>query len=300
MSKITFTAKVKNELSREAIIPKCCLKAQTYGLLLFGRSFDFKEISYYTENDVIADFYNKSIFELTNIAPQVKTPDGKHTLYIEKEEERRIIFNYFGHAENELTLRINRSNITDECCFGAFIRGVFISCGTVSSPTKSYHLEFVVPFLKLCNDLINMLQELGLPPGHIVRSGYHVLYYKGSEKIEDLLTLMGATDASLELMGTKIVKDMRNKVNRMVNSELANISRTVEASGKQISTIDLIEKKIGIDSLPPELRELAILRRKNPEATLSAIGKMLSKPLSRSGVNHRLKKIINIATELEQ
>ena len=207
---------------------------------------------------------------------------------------------YFGHSPNELSLRINRANLSDDCCFGAFIRGAFFSCGTVTSPEKNYHLEFVVPHLKLSLDMIKLLDEVKLNPKHIVRNGNHIVYFKDSESIEDLLTLMGATNASLELMGIKMQKNMINSVNRKVNFEVANLSRTVEASIQQINAINLIDNNVGLGHLPAALRDVAFLRRDNPEISLKELGELVSPSISRSGVNHRLKRIVEIAEELEK
>ncbi|MBR5620416.1 MAG: DNA-binding protein WhiA, partial [Clostridia bacterium] len=185
-----------------------------------------------------------------------------------------------------------------ECCFASFIRGVFLACGSISSPEKSYHLEFVVPFLKLSNDLFSFLQELGFPPKHIMRKGYHIIYYKDSESIEDLLTLMGATNATLRLIGIKVDKDMRNHVNRRVNFETANIDRSVQAGTQQIDAIRKIERTRGLDSLPQGLQEIAQIRLEHPEATLYELEQLFEGRLSRSGINHRLKRLEQIASQL--
>ncbi len=212
--------------------------------------------------------------------------------------ERRAVLNAFGHSAGELSLRINRANLADECCFAAFIRGVFLSCGSISSPEKNYHLEFVVPFLKLSNDLFSFLQELGFPPKHVMRKGYHIIYYKDSASIEDLLTLMGATNATLRLIGVKVDKDMRNHVNRRVNFETANIDRSVQAGAVQVEAIRKIEKARGLDSLPQGLQEIARIRLENPEATLIELEELFEGRLSRSGINHRLKRLEQIASDL--
>ncbi len=130
------------------------------------------------------------------------------------------------------------------------------------------------------------------------RKNSYILFFRDSETIEDVLTIMGAVNSTLELMGIKIHKDMRNMVNRKVNFETANITRTVEAASAQIKAIETIVNKKGMDFLPPALREVATLRIENPDATLRELGEKLSKPISRSGVNHRLNKIIEISMEI--
>ena len=298
MNNISFSSDTKNELTQDRIVSQCCLKAQAYGLVLFGRSFSHRQISFFTENAAVADYYKDNIFKTTGIVAHIETKATKNKkLKIKTLAERTQLLEYFGHSKNELVLRINRANINGECCFGAFIRGVFLACGSVTSPDKNYHLELVVPYLRLCNDLITVLEEMGLSPKHTQRNGYHLVYFKDSENIEDLLTNMGATDSSLKLMGIKMQKNMRNKVNRKINFELANISKTVEAASNQIKAIEHIDKQIGLKELPKSLYEVAILRLENPSLSLADLGRLLNPPISRSGVNHRLDRIVKIAEE---
>ncbi len=146
---------------------------------------------------------------------------------------------------------------------------------------------------------MKFLEELELNPKYIVRKGNHVIYFKDSENIEDILAIIGAQDASLYVMGIKIMKDMKNKVNRKLNFELSNIGKTVDAANLQVEAIKYIDSKSGIESLPENLQKLAYLRLEYEEASLSELCKMLDEPLSRSGVNHRLNRIVKIADSLK-
>ena len=162
-------------------------------------------------------------------------------------------------------------------------------------------MEFVVSFLNLARDFMTLLSEisaLDLQPAFINRKGAYVIYIKGSERIADLLTYMGASYAAMELMQVKMVKEVRNYVNRKTNFETANIDKTVSAAAKQVAAIEKIVKGVGIESLPEELRELATLRYENPEMSLRELGEGLSEPISRSGVNHRLQRIMKLAENL--
>lgn len=296
---MSFSTDVKNELIALPVLSDCCRHAQAYGLLLFGRSFSSANISFAAENRTVAEQYASCIAGITGNAAEYSDRPGKMAIVsVKTAVDRRAVLEAFGHSAGELSLRINRANLADDCCFAAFMRGVFLSCGTVSSPEKSYHLEFVVPFLKLSNDLFSFLQELGFPPKHVMRKGYHVIYYKDSESIEDLLTLMGATNATLRLISVKIDKDVRNHVNRRVNFETANIDRSVQAGAAQIEAIYKIDKRQGLDSLPPGLQEIAQVRIANPEASLYELEELFEGRLSRSGINHRLKRLVQIAAEL--
>ena len=135
---------------------------------------------------------------------------------------------------------------------------------------------------------------------YVERKGLYVLYFKGSEDIEDMLTLMGATKSSIELMNVKILKDVRNKANRIANCDAANIERTLKASEKQIEDIEYIMNTEGLESLTPELRNMAELRLENPDVSLKELGEMLDKPVGRSGANHRLKKLMEIAEQIRE
>lgn len=296
---MSFSSSVKNELGSIEILSSCCLHAQVYGLVLFAH-FSPADISITTENSDTARVFSEGLTELCGTQPELLSSESKKITYsVEKPADRVKVYDAFGHSPKEISLRINRSNITDDCCASAFVRGVFMACGTVTDPNKNYHLEFVVPHKRLCTDLITLLEEFELRPKYVVRKGYHIVYFKDSESIEDLLTFMGATVSSLEVMGVKMQKDVINRVNRMINSEMSNLSKTIDAASKQIAAIELIESTCGIDSLPENLREIAQLRLENPETSLKELGTMLETPISRSGVNHRLEKILSIAADIE-
>ncbi len=296
---MSFSSEVKKELVSLPVLSDCCKHAEAYGLLLFGRSFSSAAISFAAENRSVSEKYAACIRKIIGEEPAYSDRPGKMAIVsVKTAVERREILNAFGHTAGELSLRINRANLSEECCFAAFIRGVFLACGSISSPEKNYHLEFVVPFLKLSNDLFSFLQELGFPPKHVMRKGYHIIYFKDSANIEDLLTLMGATNATLRLIGVKVDKDMRNHVNRRVNFETANIDRSVQAGSAQVEAIKKIARARGLDSLPQGLQEIARIRLDNPEATLYELETLLNGRLSRSGINHRLKRLVQIASQL--
>ena len=202
----------------------------------------------------------------------------------------------FGHNDGG-SLKINHSNFDCEGCINAFVAGAFLSCGTVSTPQKDYHLEFTVPYLNLSKSLVTLLGEIELAPKTSNRKGYNIVYFKGSEAIEDCLYLMGASSAMFEMMNVEIVKDFRNKANRTANCEAANIEKTVKASFAHIKAIERIESAKGQKKKKNDLKEMAVLRRDNPELSLAELSKLSG--MSRSGVNHRLKRIVQIAENLE-
>ncbi|MBQ6266735.1 MAG: DNA-binding protein WhiA [Clostridia bacterium] len=294
---MSFSSNLKSELSKIEILSPCCKHAQVYGLVLFAH-FSKYNLSITTENPDVFDMYLQSI-RACGVTPVInETGSKKLTAYVRSEEEKSRVFAQFGHTLTEPTLRLNRANLADECCTSAFLRGVFLSCGTVTDPERGYHLEFVVPYKRLSTDLMKLLNELELSPKSIVRKGNHIVYFKDSESIEDLLTFIGASDASLYVMNIKIEKDMKNKINRLINFEMSNLNKTLDASTEQIAAIEFIRAHGGISLLPEQLQELAILRLENSDASLSTLQSLLSEPISRSGINHRLARIVEFADRL--
>lgn len=295
---MSFSQDVKNELLRIEYEHSCCEKAMLYGICIFGKSFSSFGVSMQSENEELAEFYKELIKKYCNVECDVKrSPGGRnYSVNIEDSVECDKILGVFGHNDGG-SLKINHSNFDCEGCINAFVAGAFLSCGTVSTPQKDYHLEFTVPYLNLSKSLVTLLGEIELAPKTSNRKGYNIVYFKGSEAIEDCLYLMGASSAMFEMMNVEIVKDFRNKANRTANCEAANIEKTVKASFAHIKAIERIESAKGLDYLKNDLKEMAVLRRDNPELSLAELSKLSG--MSRSGVNHRLKRIVQIAENLE-
>ena len=180
----------------------------------------------------------------------------------------------------------------------AYIRGAFIGGGSISNPEKTYHLEFVTHSEEYAVDLSKLINSYGLNSKVIQRKNSYIIYIKEGEQIVDLLNIIGAQSCLLELENIRIMKEMRNNVNRLVNCETANLSKTVNAAVRQVESIKLIQSQIGLQRLPKNLREIAELRLNYPDESLKELGEMLDPPVGKSGVNHRLRKIEKIAEEL--
>lgn len=296
---MSFSSDVKSEISKTENLSSCCFHAQVYGLVLFAH-FSKYNFSITTENSDVFSLYLSYLRDYCGVEPTISDSGTKKlTAYLKTDKDKETVFEKFGHTLKETSLRINRANISDECCASAFLRGVFLSCGTVTSPERGYHLEFVVPYKRLCMDLMKFMDEIGLKPKYIVRKGNHIIYFKDSESIEDILAIIGAQDASLYVMGVKIEKDVKNKVNRRLNFEMSNIIKTVDAANLQVEAIEYIESKSGISSLSENLQKIARVRLENPESSLSELEKILDEPISRSGINHRLGRIVKIAEKMK-
>ena len=302
---MSFSYSVKKELCG-LMIDRDRKFACLYGMLLFCKNFDADSIVFQTENDMVCNLFCEladDVLErhkvVTVSSNEKKNNTVLYTLSIEKLEDREEIIYRFHISSRSLIHRIQRENINNNDVF-AFVAGAFLSCGSISEPLKDYHLEFSVPYYNLMLDLTELLSEIGFNVKSTERKGNHVIYMKDSEVIEDLITFMGATMSSIELMNVKILKDVRNKANRIANCDAANIDRTLKASDKQIADIEYIVDKIGIENMPPDLAEIAELRLEFPEMSLKELGEELEKPLGRSGVNHRLKRISALAEQLRE
>ncbi|MGN1090714.1 MAG: DNA-binding protein WhiA [Huintestinicola sp.] len=302
---MSFSQNVKEELC-SVITDRDKEYACFYGMLLFCRHFGAEEILFQTENKLAADMFTKlservigrgKITEISE-APK-KNGAVLYSIRIPRETDREEIIFRFRISSRSLIHRIQEDIIDNNNVF-AFIAGAFLSCGSMTEPMKAYHLEFAVPFEELCGDLKAVLARLGIESKYVERKGLFILYFKGSEDIEDMLTLMGATRSSIELMNVKILKDVRNKANRIYNCDNANIERTLKASSKQIEDIEYIMNTEGFDDLTPELRNMAEIRLENPDVSLKELGTMLDKPIGRSGANHRLKKLQEIAEQIRK
>ena len=190
--------------------------------------------------------------------------------------------------------------VSSICCKRSYIRGAFISVGSVNNPEKNYHLEFVLPSYELAVQLRDLVNTFNLDSKVVERKDHFVVYLKEGEQIVDLLNVMGAHIALMDLENVRIVKEMRNDINRKVNCETANLNKVVLAAVKQLEDITYIQQTIGLDKLPRQLKELAQLRLEYPDISLKELGTFLSDPVGKSGVNHRLRKISNLAETLRE
>lgn len=296
---MSFSSELKGELLRIEAENPCCLLAESYGLMLFGRGFSANELSLSTENKAVALKYRYLAKRLCGTEPQLlQATAKKYKVEIESRQDRLKVLSAFGYDGTERTRRLNWSNIQEDCCVGAFLRGAFLACGTINSPEKNYHLEFVVPHYNLSRDLKKFLENSDFAPKEVRRNGLYVLYFKKTEEIQNLLGIMGASKFVMEFIDVIVYKDIRNNVNRRLNFESANLNKTVNAAMRQIELLEKLQKTAVFSELSEELREIARLRLENPDYSLQQIGEALVPPMSRSGVNHRLHKLCDMAEKL--
>ncbi len=271
-----------------------------YGMLLFSRTLTREKICFQSKShkssETFADLF-EAVFHIKLDCKKTVAKNGKAT-YIYDITDKAVIDAVFAKYRLESGERHMNPEIVSIGSYGVFTAGVFLAGGSVNDPEKEYHLEFTSPEESLANELMNLLSDIGVASGLTVRRGQFIVYIKDSECIEDTLTFINAQQCTLEIMNVKIYKDMRNKVNRQTNCEMANLDKSLKASQKHIEDIQLIARTKGLDSLSDELREIAELRMENMESSLKDLGEMVNPPISRSGVNHRLNKLGKIADEI--
>ena len=268
-------------------------------MLLFCRTLNREHICFQSESRISAELFCslfEAVFRKKLSVTEHLRKNGVVLCSCDTDSETaQEVFQKYRLADNA---RLIDSEIIATNSLGVFTAGVFLACGSVNDPAKEYHLEFACPEESLAEQLVILLGDIGVTAKTVIRRGQHIVYIKGSESIEDTLTFIGASSCTLELMNMKIYKDIRNKANRIANCDAANIDKVVKAAMKQIDDIKLIDHAVGLDTLSDELREVAQLRLDNIDMSLQEIGETLSEPISRSGVNHRFKKLAKLADEI--
>jgi len=300
-NKHTFSAGVKAELCKQSISRECCAAAEAYGILLYCNMFTPREIKIITSSRELSQriprLFRKAFGVDFDVLPP-ENPTGKSIFLITDTAKIAAIFEKFGYdAQSSLVHHINLGVLEDECCKASFIRGAFLAGGSITDPEKRCHLEFVTAHMHVSRELFAMLLEMGFAPKDTMRAGHCITYFKNSEAIEDLFTTIGAPGSAMEMMNAKVEKDMRNAINRRVNCDSANADRIVSAAQGQLDKIRELDHEIGIDNLPRDLQEVAILRIANPEASLSDLAMLSDPPVSKSCINHRLRKLMNFKVE---
>lgn len=299
---MSFSGQVKQEIVEHKLKRNCCRHAAAYGIACFARTFDQNSLLLYTEYKSIAEYAQWLYHQLgiSGIVSQKGTvTNPAYTFEILDKNSISHLQELFGIQEST-ALRINSKNICCSYCTGAFLGAVFLSSGTMSDPNKDYHLEFNCTRQGLAKDLEGILAQQQFRPKRTLRKGVSIIYIKSSEAIEDLLTLMGATASSLELMNLKVYRDIRNKANRITNCETANIDKIVLSNLKTIQAIQTL-KDAHVWHLQPETLQYAgELRLQWPDLSLAQLAEKFNPPISKSGLNHRLRKIESIAAALQE
>lgn len=311
---MSFSSKVKNELARHIPEARHCRLAEIGAMISMCGHIKEQNGNYkfkiQTENPSVAKKFFillKNTFQInTQIVIRKNVNLHKNRYYmvnVEHPVEAKKVLKATkmlikDGTEYKLRKSIDPLLVQSRCCKRAYIRGAFLGGGSVSDPEKNYHLELVAGSETYCESLTKLVNEFGLQSKMVVRKRYYILYIKDGTQIVDMFNIMGAHKALMDLENVRIIKEMRNNVNRIVNCETANLNKTVSAAVKQIEDITYIQDKIGLDSLPDNLREMARVRLQYTDASLKELGTLLDPTVGKSGVNHRLRKISSIAEKL--
>ncbi len=313
---MSFTADTKKELTTVLPGKKCCQLAQIAGFLRYAGSIKLMEggpgIKLVTESPAVArlfltlcrDYFGaKAALSLESPGPLSK--GHSYELLITPAMNAEGILRETGmlavrEGKNFLTDGIAPELVRRRCCRKAMLRGIFLAAGSISDPARGYHLEIVCATQQRAEDLRRLINSFGLHAKLLERRGRYVVYIKDGDQIGDFLNIMGASSQFFRFQDVRITREMRNRANRLNNCENANTEKAVDASQRQLAQIALIEKVAGLDSLPEKLQQTAILRKENPELSLSELAELFEPPLKKSGLNHRFEKIASIAEDLQK
>ena len=296
---MSFSFDTKNELCRLPVQKLCCARAEAYGILLYCNTFSSTEVRIITENPNFAGRLPKLFhraFGLRFDRQPEPGAEGKMVFQITERKKLDHITNLLGYDPRQnLVLHINFAMLEEECCRASFLRGIFFAGGSVTDPLKRYHLELTTSHAQASRELDALLRECGYPPKSVSRNGSFVTYFKQSDQIEDFLTLIGAPVAAMKIMSAKLEKDLRNSVNRRLNCDSANLDKAVLAAQEQMESIRALQEAGLLEQLPDKLQLTAALRLENPELTLSELAEEFDPPMSKSCLNHRLRKLSELA-----
>ena len=313
---MSFSGEIKDELSRQMTPARHCQIAELAALLsicgsIIITSRNEYHLKIHTENHAVA----RKVFTLVkktfnieadiSIRRNMNRQSSVYSVIVKKHEDALRILQATKLLEeqesefDEIHI-VNPIVIQQTCCKRAFLRGVFLAAGSVSDPTKSYHLEIVCNAEEMAVQMTQLLSTFSIEAKIVQRKKVFVVYVKEGSQIVDILNIMEAHISLMDLENVRILKEMRNTVNRKVNCETANINKTVSAAMKQIEDITYLRDTIGLSQLPKRLKETALVRLENPEASLKELGELLSQPVGKSGINHRLRRLGELADKVRQ
>ena len=302
---LSFSASAKAEVCRNIPAKQCCALAECFGILLFCNHFTSEKIRIITESREFAallpKLFKKAFYMDFDVLPKAEAT-GKLNFQITDPDKISDIMEWYGFdPQDTLSMHINLAVIEEDCCKAAFLRGAFLAGGSVTDPSKGYHMELNTTHQSVAREGLSLIQEaVGFVPKAAARGGGQVLYFKQSDLISDYLTYLGAPVSAMGIMEAKLEKELNNNVNRRCNCDDANISKVVEAAQEQLNAIGLLRQRKLLEHLPAKLYQAAEAREKHPEASLTELAAMMVPPITKPAMNHRLKKLVSMAREAEK
>ncbi|MGL6173981.1 MAG: DNA-binding protein WhiA [Cellulosilyticaceae bacterium] len=312
---MSFSSSVREELIKVPLGPRHCMIAEIGAFILMSGKIEESggkyNIEIQLENEAIARKYFTMIKKTFNINTEVTfiihKSKRKETYILKVEDPDKVktileATTILQAETNGWILRdyMDQTIVQSICCKRAYLRGAFLGGGSLSDPEKGYHLEFVSPTCEHARYLQEVMNTLEMDAKIVIRKNNYVIYLKEGSQIVDLLNIMGAHVALMELENIRIVKEVRNNVNRLVNCETANLKKTVSAAVRQVQDIEYLQNTVGLSSLPENLQQIARYRLEYSSATLKELGELLSPPVGKSGVNHRLRKLSELADQIRE
>lgn len=299
---VSFSAAAKSEICRVFPQKKCCALAECFGILLYCNSFTVDGIRIITESRELAGMLPKLFRKAFGVSFDLQPePEAAGKLIFQITDQGKIcqIMSEYGFDIHDTwALHVNLPVLENDCCKAAFLRGAFLTGGSVTDPIKGYHMEITTTHHSVARETnVLMWETLGFYPKDALRSGAQVLYIKNSELISDFLTFLGAPVAAMGIMEARLEKELNNKVNRRCNCDDANTSKVVEAAQEHLNAIRILRDRGIIEKLPGKLQQAIEAREANPEASLAELASLMDPVISKPAMNHRLKKIVELAKE---
>lgn len=315
---MSFSSSTKNEVSRLPILDRCCALAELSAIIRMNATIQIKmdnrlSLKFVTENAAIARrifsllkyLYSENVEVMVRRNRQLKK-NNNYLIYVRENSLTRQILEDTGFAiDDDNIYLVTKYDIPEKivekrCCKRAYIRGSFLGGGSISNPEKGYHMEFVTNGEDYGLKLSNLINSFDLNSKVIERKDNYVIYLKEGEQLVEILNIIEAHQALLKFEDIRVFKDVRNNINRLVNCETANLGKVIDASLRQVNNIEYIDRMMGLEKLPENLQEVAHLRLEYRDASLKELGSKLNPPVGKSGVNHRFRKIDEIAERLER
>ncbi len=304
---MSFTAEIKDELSRREIDCRGCKRAQLSALIrIEGRLSANYRLEITTETAAVARCTVRLIHELYKLKTEITTRRSvlhksyNYLIVVPAQIALKEALNDLGIlSEDGIELGIAAKLVKRDCCAAAYLRGAFLGGGFIADPRGDFHFELTTGHEALADGLVDIMRDHDIPARMVRRRNVFIVYLKGADSIIDYLGLVGAYRGVLAMENVRVTKSVRNDVNRRLNAEIANQQKSIDASFSQMQAIQKIVSARGLDTLPPALRELASLRLNHPDVTLRELGELASPPLSKSAVNHRIRRLEAIAAEID-
>lgn len=299
---LSFSGSAKEEICRDLPTRRCCCQAMAYGILLFANTFTGRMVRIVTESREFALLLPKVFWRAFKMEfdelPSLAAP-GKLVFQIYEPWKLEFLMDAYGFdMTSTLALHVNLSVLEEECCRIAFLQGAFLAGGSVTDPAKGYHLELATCHRAVGRETYALIEEvMGFYPKLGSRGANTVLYFKQSDRISEYLSKLGAPISGMGVIEARLEKELNNKVNRRVNCDGANISKVVDAAQGQLAAIRILRERDQFEGLPEKLKQAALAREQNPEASLTELAEMMVPPITKPAMNNRMKKLMALSGE---